>query len=78
MEWVVLLTLIMTLIKQGFLSAAEIMPILKKYKGIPHSPDNEKLMKGELLDLAKRTLPMQDPLLMAQLTIDGVTAEELK
>lgn len=76
--WITLLTLVMALIKQGFLSAAEIMPVLEKYRAIPHTDENEKLLKGELLDMAKRSLPMSDPALLAQLTLDGVTAEELQ
>ncbi len=76
--WITLLTLVMALIKQGFLSAAEIMPLLEKYRTIPHSNENEKLLKGELLELAKRSLPMDNPAIIAQLTIDGVTAEELR
>jgi len=76
--WLTLLTLVMALVKQGFLTMAEIMPVLEKYRAIPHSDENEKLLKGELLDLAKRSLPMSDPALLAQLTIDGATAEELQ
>ncbi len=76
--WITLLTLVMALIKQGFLSAAEIMPVLEKYRNVPHSEEAENLLKGELLDLAKRSLPMSDPALLAQLTIDGVTAEDLQ
>jgi len=78
LQWIMVVTALMGLVKAGLLTLAELTPIFDKYKVLPPTPANERALKNELLDLAKRTMPTADPQVIAQLGADGIDLGSLE
>ncbi len=77
LQWIMVVTALLGLFKMGLLTMAELMPIFDKYKALPPTPETEQALRDELLDLAKRTMPISDPAVMAQLQADGIDLASL-
>ena len=77
LQWIMIVSALLSLFKVGLLTMAELAPIFDRYKALSPTPETEQALKNELLDLAKRTMPTLDPAVMAQLKADGIDPAEL-